>query len=455
MLNLYWKIFLAFWFTCVLIVFGALWLSHYLPINKGFTPAPPEREIVSHTRHIIKMEDPEALQHWVTILREKHNVFLYQFDKQGEALFNRETLPLTDVELNRLLNTKRRFARLNKGRRLYNASIIKRHQRSGARIILSIPHTRGHFAQLLMKSLALRLGIAFVLSGILCFVLARYFTIPIQRLRNAMQQVSAGDYSVRTMTSSQKVHNDELKLLAQDFDSMTEKVEQTLLNQARLIKDVSHELRSPLARIQVALGLAQQRGVDEVAPELHVIENEVQAIDELIEQILSLPQQNIELDDAVDVIGLLKHCIDDCALEAANKSVHFDFKHDDIEAIIATRGRLLDSAFGNILRNAVNYSPENGLITVNCSTLNDHYLVNISDQGKGVSNDQLTHLFEPFYRTSEARDRNSGGHGLGLAIAKRSVLLHHGEIIASNISDDHTDGEVSGLKVTISLPAFN
>lgn len=455
MLNLYWKIFLAFWFTCVLIVFGAFWLSHHLPVNERFIPPPPAKDIVSRTRTVIDKEDPEALQRWITILRERHNVFLYQFDKQGQPLFNRETLPLNDAELNKLINTRRNYSRLDKKRRMFFSSSIKRRQRNGPRVILSIPHNRGQFEQLLMKSLALRLGIAFVLSGFLCFALARYFTIPIQRLRNAMQQVSAGDYSVRTMTDGHKAHKDELKLLAQDFDRMTEKVEQTLHNQARLIKDVSHELRSPLARLQVALGLAQQRDIVEISPELQVIENEVQAIDELIEQILSLPQQSLTLDDAVDIIGLLDHCIDNCSQEASDKAVQFEFDHDLTEAIVSTRGRLLSSAFENILRNAVNYSPHNGLIKLNCTAKGSGYEVTIIDQGPGVDDTQLNHLFEPFYRTSEARDRNSGGHGLGLAIAKRSVLLHRGEIAASNMKNKRAGSGTSGLKVTIHLPALD
>ncbi len=458
MLNLYWKIFLAFWFTTVLIVFGALWISHYLPVSKGFIPPPPAKELIKRSNHIVRKNDADALQRWQTKLREKHNVFIYQFDHEEQPLFNREALTLNNEELAKLLETRRRFARLEKKRRTYFYSNLRSQQNDATKIILSVPRAKGHFEELFMKSLALRLTIAFVLSGLLCFFLARYFTIPIQRLRRAMQQVSAGDYSVRTMTENQKAHNDELKLLAQDFDNMTEKVEQTLHSQARLIKDVSHELRSPLARLQVALGLAQQRGVEAVMPELQVIENEVIAIDELIEQILSLPQQNLVLDDAVDIIGLVQHCIDNCKKEATDRSIKFDYKHEDIEAIVATRGRLLDSALENILRNAVNYSPDDGVITVRCQTIGDSYQISVTDQGQGVGTEQLSHLFEPFYRTSEARDRNSGGHGLGLAIAKRSILLHRGDIHAKNVSERTEDNSVSsgisGLEVIISLPAI-
>ena len=482
MLNLYWKIFLAFWLSSLLIAGGAIWLSHYLPVNRGFRPGPSPQLLLREARQQLRHGQQQAFKSWAASQSKNHDAHFYLFQGRGTPLFQRDRLALTEAELARLQPRARRprqgFSEhpqrgfnkrlrpglnerprrgFKKARRIYFSSAVRADRAGPVHwFIVELPVPKNRFERLLIRSLGLRFLIAFILSGLLCYLLARYFTVPIARLRGAMQQVAAGNYPVPARprsstgapTGTAATTRDELKLLARDFDTMAGKVQQTLANQARLIKDVSHELRSPLARLNAALGLAQQKiARQKTAPlaELEQIEREVQVIDELIEQILSLPQQTISLDDALDLVGLLRHCVDDYRALARSKKLVIHFAADVAEAVLATRGRLLHSAFENIIGNAVHYATPNTAIEVRLEQLPGHYVITVSDRGPGLETEQLAHVFEPFYRASAARERASGGHGLGLAIAQRSVLLHRGSIQASQLHP-------TGLCIRIELP---
>lgn len=457
MLNLYWKIFLAFWLSTLLMVGGAFWLSQYIPVNNRFEQGPPPRALAREARRLLRSGDTEEFERWATQLKRRHHVEFFLFGHKGNALFDATRSPYSAQEWHEFLKVlaNARGNSLAKGRHIYisrstNHRVFQRNQNDVARYVMKVPAPKSEFERLFIRNASIRFGISVVISGLLCLLLARYFTVPIRRLRSAMNQVSAGDYGVRTMVGND-AGNDELKLLAADFDRMTEKVEDTLGNQARLIKDVSHELRSPLARLQAALGLAQQKSASnhnrqDISAELNRIESEVQAIDELIEQILSLPQQNIALTDALDVKGLLTHCIDNSLASAAAKNLAIELDTELEEAVVATRGRLLNSVFENLLQNAIRFAPDNSKVTVMLTEQNQHYHITVQDQGPGVDAHHLEKLFTPFYRASEARERDSGGHGLGLAIAERNVRLHKGEIMAENLTPH-------GFSVRVSLPS--
>ncbi|MFK7731432.1 MAG: ATP-binding protein [Pseudomonadales bacterium] len=460
MLNLYWKIFLAFWLSTLLMIGGAFWLSQYIPVNNRFEQGPPPRALAREARRMLISGDIDEFERWSSQLKQRHHVEFFLFSHNGMPLFDTNQSPYSAAQWREFLAalSKARGNMLPKGRHIYvsrsaHHRAFHRTENDIARYVMKVPAPKSEFERLFIRNASIRVGISVVISGLLCLLLARYFTVPIRRLRTAMNQVSAGDYGVRTMAGND-AGNDELKLLAADFDRMTEKVQDTLGNQARLIKDVSHELRSPLARLQAALGLAQQKTAHEnnskdISAELNRIESEVQAIDELIEQILSLPQQNIVLTDAVDIKGLLTHCIENCSVSASNKNLLIDLETKLDEAVVATRGRLLNSVFENLLQNAIRFAPKNSRIKVQLTEENQQYQIAVQDQGPGVDPQHLEKLFTPFYRASEARERDagshSGGHGLGLAIAERNVRLHKGQIIAENVTP-------SGLCVRVSLP---
>lgn len=225
-----------------------------------------------------------------------------------------------------------------------------------------------------------------------------------------------------------------------------------MLEQKRLIKDVSHELRTPLARLQVALALAQQRSKGTVDGELNSIKQAADYLGNIITEILSLPvhdQQGWQLDDTLDLVGLLSSIKDNYEQMASEKHITINFTRYFNEALVATYGNMLVGVFENIIRNAIHYTPQHGKIDIRLSRKSeeDVFTIVVSDSGTGVPEADLNDIFQPFFRTDSARDRESGGHGLGLAIAHRSVTLHFGKIWAENIRE-------GGLKITVELPAL-
>jgi two-component system sensor histidine kinase CpxA len=233
---------------------------------------------------------------------------------------------------------------------------------------------------------------------------------------------------------------------------MAARLEKAMLEQKRLIKDVSHELRTPLARLQFALALAQQRSKGTVDGELDKIKQAADYLGNIITEILSLPvhdQQGWQLDDTLDLLALLKSIIEDYEQMAGEKSINITLDSNCDEALVATYGNMLVGVFENILRNAIHYTPEQGHIEISLShDIEDNmFSVVIADSGIGVPKEFLQDIFQPFFRTDSARDRESGGHGLGLAIAHRSVTLHYGKIIAENKNE-------GGLKITVEIPAL-
>jgi len=297
------------------------------------------------------------------------------------------------------------------------------------------------------KALSWRLGVLFLVVGGLSFWLSRYLTSPVAPLRRATRALSDGDLTAR-VEGKVTGRKDEIGELARDFDSMAERIEGLVDSQQRLLRDVSHELRSPLARLVVALELARSRAGDAAAGPLDRIEREAGRLDDLIGQLLLL--ERLEAgntgDDAVelDLAALLTEVVGDAGFEAAAEGTEVRFYPGD-GCRVSGRPTLLRSAFDNVIRNAVHHTEPGSVVDVDLTTSGGGVEVTVRDRGPGIGADQLEKIFEPFYRVEEARDRSSGGVGLGLAIAARAVRAHGGEISAAN----HPDG---GLVVTVRLP---
>lgn len=294
---------------------------------------------------------------------------------------------------------------------------------------------------------SLRFAIAILVSGIICFGLARYLTKPIRKLQAASAEIANGNFAVRV---EDHARHDELGDLGRDFDRMAGQLERLQASQQQLLRDVSHELRSPLARLQVALGLARQRGGDAVAGELDRIEREAEAIEALIRQLLSVARLEADVGDfsdaSVDIGDLLEYVVRDANYEGghAQKSVVLAAR---TTASVRGDRALLKSAFENVVRNALHHTPAGTSVEV-ALTQDDatkRVLVSVRDHGQGVAPNLIPDLFKPFVRAQYARDRDSGGYGIGLAIADAAVKRHRGEIGARN----HVDG---GLLVEILLP---
>jgi two-component system sensor histidine kinase CpxA len=301
------------------------------------------------------------------------------------------------------------------------------------------------------KALFPLLALIVLVVGALCFWLARYLTSPVSALRTATLGLSGGDLTTRVGGSVVR-RRDEIGGLARDFDAMAEQLEALVGSQRRLLRDVSHELRSPLARLEVALELARQRAGKPAQEVIDRIQLEAERLNVMIEQLLTLERLESGTSEreqtSIDLRAHLEEVTDDAEFEARRLGCTVRLQPGSPCWVSGSPG-LLRSAFENVVRNAVAYTAAGSEVEVSLATEQEgtsrSAAVRIRDHGPGVPAEALEHLFEPFYRVADARDRQSGGTGLGLAITDRAVRLHGGSVDARN----HPDG---GLEVTIALP---
>jgi two-component system sensor histidine kinase CpxA len=294
---------------------------------------------------------------------------------------------------------------------------------------------------------AMLLLIAIVVSGSICWYLARSVTRPVERLQTSARALAAGNLDAR-VGDEFATRNDELAVLAQDFDQMADRLRSLIDSKEVLLRDVSHELRTPLARLRLALGLARREGAN-LEREHDRIEREAERLDELIGEILRLARlnnsQQVLHRESFDYANLVAGVAEDARLEAAaqNKFVNFSFTG---ELYIDGDHELLRSAIENVVRNALRFTEVNTAVEIALTSNAQMAVLTIRDHGPGVPEAELSRLFEPFYRVAQqARERDTGGYGLGLAITARVIGVHHGNIAARNAAD-------GGLLVTLSVP---
>ncbi|MFB3814786.1 MAG: ATP-binding protein [Terriglobales bacterium] len=309
------------------------------------------------------------------------------------------------------------------------------------------------------RAQALRWTLAIFISGLICYLLTRYLTRPILRLRTASRQLAAGDLSAR---ASQKMERrrDELGDLVRDFNRMAERIELLVNSQRQLISDISHELRSPLARLSVALGLARQRAGQDAAAPLDRIEREAERLNEMIGNLLALARMQAASGPPekapVDLRELLAEVAADAGFEAQQQNCTVQLKEECARggaptgprSLVLGSAELLRSAVENVVRNGVRYTAPGTQVDVRLSCVNGWASIQVRDRGPGVPASELANLFRPFYRVANARERQTGGTGLGLAITDRVVRLHGGVVVARN-------AEGGGLDVEIRLPLAN
>ncbi|WP_395375862.1 ATP-binding protein [Marinicella sp. W31] len=291
---------------------------------------------------------------------------------------------------------------------------------------------------------------ALVFSALISYGLSRFVVMPVKRIRDAGQKVAAGDLSVR-VAHTVAGRQDDIALLARDFDVMTERVAKLLSNQQRLMRDVSHELRSPLARLQAMFSIQRQR--NELAEEknddslLLKMEIEAERLNNLIEEILKFVRLDVHEEISkhkTDLVDLIVVIAEDAMIEWNDDGKDVTLRGEE-SCILDVDSAIIHSALENVIRNAFRYTKSNSHVTISVNNTCDGVLIEVSDQGPGVPEGSLKSLFEPFFRVEESRTHQLGGGGLGLAIAERSILLHQGKIHAEN----NTKG---GLKVIIWLP---
>jgi two-component system OmpR family sensor kinase len=313
--------------------------------------------------------------------------------------------------------------------------------------ILLGPRRRSIFGVLSVPGISLAvLGIALVVSALTSWWLAQHLSAPIRRMQEGARALASEKLDVR-VSAGLDGRKDELAVLARDFDAMADRLKSTRSARTQLLRDISHELRSPLARMRVAVGLARQPQAD-LARQLDRLEREIERLDALISQVLKLARlhgadtpfkrEALEIDEIIEAV------VRDANFEGAVKNCSVQLRGAAHAAVHGNRD-LLHSAIENVLRNAVLYSPPDMPVEVRVSSTDSGILIAVRDHGPGVPPGELERIFEPFYRVAESRDRDSGGEGIGLAITSQVMKAHGGSAFAYN----HAQG---GLEVSLSLP---
>jgi signal transduction histidine kinase len=280
-------------------------------------------------------------------------------------------------------------------------------------------------------------------TGVLCWLASVAVVSPIRRIAASIGRFGQGDLSVRVHSK----RKDEIGQLGGSFNQMAERLQRMIVSERRLLADISHELRSPLARLKFAVKLARtspdkNEALDRINRDVDRITSLVAGIVEITRVEGNPEEQSLEI---VSLGKVLAEVIRDCALEAEIRGCRIALSGSSGGEILGNR-ELLRRAVENVMSNGIRYSPERSTIDVLLAEDSDAAEIAIRDYGPGVPEDTLTRIFDPFFRVEEARDAMGGGSGLGLSIAKRAVLVHHGTISAENASP--------GLRVRFRIPHF-
>jgi len=451
--SLYLKIFIWFWLAMILInvvLFAAFALTRPTPTRRSWRDLAQTGPNAQRAAEIYEQSGPGALSAALQATEKATGVGATFFDEYGKELSGRAVPPgaqelsakaeeSRDIEFNFDANT------------LVARPVVSA---KGQRYIYVAHIPRPPF-QPTFQTLGMRLLVVLVIGGIFCYWLARYLTQPLLKLRTTTNELAGGNLGARVSRKLAK-RQDEIGELGCDFNSMAERLESMVKAQQRLLGDISHELRSPLARLGVALGLARQRSGAEANGALDRIERESDNLNEMISQLLTLTRLESGTDGRkrtnVDLAALVKEVADDADFEARSVNRAVQVVSSDNCSIKGVE-ELLRSAVENVVRNAVRYTPEGTAVEVALSRQNGNAVISVRDRGHGVAEESLEKIFQPFYRTEDARDRQSGGGtGLGLAITERAVRMHGGSVQAVNAVDGGLSVE---MRLNLSSPPAN
>ncbi|MCA1814922.1 MAG: HAMP domain-containing protein [Acidobacteria bacterium] len=490
MRSLFLKVFLWFWLAMALVASSIMLIVH---ATRGGPPPPRppqfvESVVAAYARNAAETYERDGAPSLDTFLRHvesESNVRARLFDADARPLAGGETSEDERELARRVAETHEPASKLGEGAAVEarpaaardgGASYVfvatfplrppppARAARDGARPLPPPRSLLGHLGFFFgdtVPALALRLAAAILTAGLLCFWLARSVTSPVLKLRDATRRVASGDFSAR-VSPLLGSRGDELGALARDFDEMAARVETLVTAQNRLVRDISHELRSPLARLNVALDLARKRAGADAASALERIEREAARLNEMIGQLLSLARRETDGDETpretVDLASLVGEIAADADFEARSQNRSVAVTRCD-DCMVRGMSALLRSAVENVVRNAARHAPEGTAVEVSLECPADgganggsnsqgggFALITVRDRGAGVPEAVLADIFRPFYRVDDARDRESGGTGLGLAITERAVRTHGGSVTAANLAG-------GGFAVEIRLPA--
>ena len=441
--SLYTRIFLSFWVVMVLVVAGAVGVTWLVLAERSDEVPRAAAELTQEANAALTAGGERALTEWLESARVRRpGLRVLAIDANGRELLGRAVPPWSGRAARSIAAAQGPMSTdpshpvpqlVGKEGERYALLVLPPRREYG---MLGLPETR--VAVLLLALLG---------TGVASWQLTRSITRPVRELGAVTRELASGNLDVRVDPAVGQ-RRDELGALGRDFDSMALRLRDLLMGREQLLRDVSHELRSPLARMRVAVALARQPGSD-VARQTERIEGEIERLDRLIGQVLHLSRLDARagatFDDEVDLAELIDGIARDAAFEGQPRRVSVRFEPPAGTHVVRGNTRLLASAVENVVRNAVSYTAEGSEVTIALSATPGGQRIAIRDHGPGVPEAALERIFEPFYRVAESRARDSGGDGIGLAITARVMAAHHGTATAANEPG-------GGLRVTLELP---
>ena len=444
-MSLFWKIFVSFMIAMTVTSVGAIYVTYQI-VSRPLTQTEFEGRdgIIREVSEALARGGERELKEWLNDNpRPTRGTVLLVTNQRGDELLGR-AMPR---ELRALLNFRPPSRRPDRPPNF-----------QGVQLTPSITGPDGEEYRLLFARAPVTifgilmwpgtqfavLTIAILAAAVMSLLLARYVASPIVRLQKASRALAAGALDTRVGAPSTR-RGDEVGTLARDFDAMAERIQELVTSKETLLRDVSHEFRSPLARIRMALALAERRAGEASRPDLARIERETERLDKLVGQVMTLTRlrtTDTPRRDLVRLDTLVGEVVDDARFEYPDATLEYSAKGS-----VSLRGDAagLKSAVENVVRNAMTYGDRTKPIEVRVDVGGVTSTVRVLDRGPGVPEAELERIFEPFYRTDNSRDHRQDGQGIGLAITARVAELHGGKVTARNRAE-------GGLEIAIELP---
>jgi signal transduction histidine kinase len=429
MRTLYLRVLLTLTWTLIFSLVALFWISGYIARRAIYDYFQGSMKLeVAHAEKAYITGGPPSLTAYLAEVDEALKGKRYLTDNNGRDL-------VTGADLSGMRPTGDDIMGFPKEAKNGQITILKVSPSKMFRLVVVTPPPLGEVRFL---PYFLLVALAITLLGL---ALSLGIVSPLRRVADAVDRFGQGELSARVEGN----RNDEIGLLARSFNGMADRIEALLTAERRLLQDVSHELRSPLARLDFAVELMKDAPDPEAAT--NRIRREIERLTQLVSTLMEVTSAEREPASRrmqrVAIPCLVNEIVADCGVEAEARNVAIDTEVRS-SAEIAGDPELLRRAVENVLRNAIRFAPEGSRVSVDVEDKNGKIAVRIRDSGPGAPAELLARIFDPFFRVDESRDSAAGGSGLGLSIARRAVLLHHGEITAENATP--------GLRVNIVIP---